>query len=247
MHEGLYLDLILAAIAGVLIYRLWAILGHRHGGERKRRWWFSVDVRTVREHPAKKAFARDESARKRFAKGHDAESDQANPDDPSAAGIPGTDASSASLARVLESIPSLDLERFLKGAALAFTVIVEAFSRGDSAALRELVSDEVFERFEAEIKRRSSEQSLQPTEVRSIISRDITRAWIADRLAYLEVKFVSQQSLAESSISLAKSFENGSFEGEDGSEDRSFEGNDIWVFSKSLASSDPNWLLTEAR
>lgn len=204
MHEEFFLDLILVAIAGVLVYRLWTVLGQRHGHESRRRWYFGL-----RQHPAKEELT-DKDAQA------------------SSSGVADESSGDPALEQILASLPSFDRQLFLQGARSAFKTIVEAFSRGDSATLGTLVSDEVLERFESEISR-GHRQPSTPLLVQEITKCELTRAWIKDRQAHLEVTFVSQQLPAGEGISLAKSLER----------------TDIWVFSKPLDSRGPNWLLTE--
>ena len=44
-------------------------------------------------------------------------------------------------------IPRFDPDQFLQGARAAFAMIVEAYAKGDKAALRPLLADEVFAQF----------------------------------------------------------------------------------------------------
>lgn len=248
MYEGFYLDLILVAIAGGLVYRLWTVLGHKHGQESRRRWYFDTRRAATKEELTGKDPA---DAPSGGASSDDAPSDDAPSRDAPYGGAPSEDAPSVdapsaagsschhaadkpsdnpALDQILALLPSFDRQQFLQGARSAFKTIVEAFSRGDSTTLRTLVSDEVFERFEEEIESRCQQDS-DPLEVREITTCELTQAWIKDRQSHLEVTFVSQQIPAGGEISLTKSLEK----------------SDIWVFSKPLASRDPNWLLAETR
>ena len=74
------------------------------------------------------------------------------------------------LAQGLDSIaaqdPSFDPRHFLSGARSAYEMIVQAFANGDRRALKDLLSSEVYESFEAVIRDREKHE--QKTETRFV-------------------------------------------------------------------------------
>ena len=58
---------------------------------------------------------------------------------------------------LLAADPSFDVARFLEGASAAYRMILEAFWRGDAAALRPFVDDHVYQTFSGAIEQRSKE------------------------------------------------------------------------------------------
>src|SRR3954452_25421398 len=87
---------------------------------------------------------------------------------------------------------SFDPRRFISGARSAYEMIVLAFANGDRRSLKDLLSSEVYDSFEAVIKdREKHEQKTEPRFV-SIDKAELVSAEPRDRAAQLTVRFVSQ-------------------------------------------------------
>ena len=135
---------------------------------------------------------------------------------------------------IAEKDSSFDPRHFLSGARSAYEMIVLAFANGDRRALRDLLSTEVYESFDAAIKER--ERADQKTETRfvSIDKAELIGAELRDRAVQLTVRFISQM------ISVTRDKAGNVV---DGSADKVADITDIWTFARDITSRDPNWKL----
>jgi len=142
------------------------------------------------------------------------------------------------LARGLDAIverdSSFDPRHFLSGARGAYEMIVLAFANGDRRALRDLLSSEVLESFDAAIKERERNEQKTETRFVSIDKAELVGAEMRDRTAQLTVRFVSQM------ISVTRDKAGNIV---DGNADRVADITDIWTFARDTTSRDPNWKL----
>jgi predicted lipid-binding transport protein (Tim44 family) len=129
---------------------------------------------------------------------------------------------------------SFDAKHFLSGARSAYEMIVLAFANGDRRALRDLLSSDVYESFEAAIKDREKHEQKTETRFVSIDKAELVAAELRDRLAQLTVRFVSQM------ISATRD-KSGTIV--DGNADKVADITDIWTFARDTTSRDPNWKL----
>jgi len=129
---------------------------------------------------------------------------------------------------------SFDPRHFLSGARSAYEMIVLAFANGDRRALKDLLSTEVYESFEAAIKDREKHEQKTETRFVSIDKAEIVSAETRDRTAQLTVRFVSQM------ISVTRD-KAGTIV--DGSPDKVADITDVWTFARDSTSRDPNWKL----
>jgi len=142
------------------------------------------------------------------------------------------------LARGLDAVvandPSFDPRHFLTGARSAYEMIVLAFANGDRRALRDLLSSEVYDSFDAVIKDREKHEQKTETRFVSIDTAELVSADLRDRTAQLTVRFVSQM------ISVTRD-KMGNIV--DGNPDKVADITDIWTFARDTGSRDPNWKL----
>ena len=104
----------------------------------------------------------------------------------------------------------------------------------DRRALKDLLSSEVYEGFEAAIKEREQRGEKVETRFASIDKAEIVSAETRDRSTQLTVRFVSQM------ISVTRD-KAGTIV--DGSPDKVADITDIWTFARDSTSRDPNWKL----
>jgi predicted lipid-binding transport protein (Tim44 family) len=130
--------------------------------------------------------------------------------------------------------PSFTPERFIDGARHAFEIIVKAFAEGDTATLRPLVSDEVYDTFAAVIRHRLSARETVDTRIERLQEPEIEEAHLDGRTAFITIKFVSGQ------VTVTRDAESKILEGDP---ERAVEHTDHWTFSRNTRSSDPNWIL----
>ena len=129
---------------------------------------------------------------------------------------------------------SFDPRHFLSGARGAYEMIVMAFANGDRRALRDLLSSEVYDSFDAAIKQRERQEQKTETRFVSIDKAAIVGAEARDRTAQLTVRFVSQM------ISVTRD-KAGTIV--DGNPDKVADITDVWTFARDITSRDPNWKL----
>ncbi len=215
MGDFQYFDIILfAMIAGFLVFRLRSVLGRRTGNERRRSGF--IRARATMSEPA--------ATGGEPAKGATIVPLAATP----------MDAVSQGLDRIGSADPDFDRARFLAGARGAFEIIVSAFAKGDKAALRPLLSDEVYRPFVATIDERSVARETPETRILRLASLDITAAELIGHSARVIIRFVSEQ------INVTRAADGSIVDGDPG---RPVEKTDYWTFTRDTRSADPNWVL----
>jgi predicted lipid-binding transport protein (Tim44 family) len=134
---------------------------------------------------------------------------------------------------------SFNGEHFVSGARTAYEMIVLAYAQGDRRTLRNLLSREVYEGFEAAIRERESKGETVESRFVAIDKSDITAAELRSRMAQITVRFVSQL------ISVTRDKAGNVIEG---NPEKVTDVTDVWMFARDLSSRDPNWKLvaTEA-
>jgi predicted lipid-binding transport protein (Tim44 family) len=210
-----YFDIILfAMVAGFLVLRLRSVLGRRTGNERRR----ELFVRRTRPAPEKGPALIEPN--------------------PSAAATataaPPADAVAEGLNQIHRADPSFDPSQFLEGARTAFEMIVTAFANADKAALRPLLSDEVFQQFITAIDERIAAKETLETRILRLDSADIVEAELLGRNAQVTVKLTSQQ------VNVTRAMDGSIV---DGDPEHPIEKTDYWTFARDTRSADPNWVL----
>ncbi|MCB8819214.1 Tim44/TimA family putative adaptor protein [Microvirga rosea] len=144
-----------------------------------------------------------------------------------------------SLDEIARSEPSFEAGSFLEGAKAAYEMIVTAFAQGDRKTLKDLLSRDVYEGFERAITERERRGEKVETTFVSIDKAEMAGAEVQGRNAQIVVRFLSKLITATRDASGAVV---------DGSPDTVVDVTDVWTFSRSLGSRDPNWQLiaTEA-
>jgi predicted lipid-binding transport protein (Tim44 family) len=143
-------------------------------------------------------------------------------------------AAAVGLDAVAAQDPDFDVKNFLTGARAAYEMIVTAFAQGDRRNLKNLLSKEVYDSFEAAIKDRESRAEKAETRFVSIDKSDITGAEVKAKTAHITVRFVSQL------VSVTRDRDGNVI---DGNPDKVTDVTDVWTFARDLASRDPNWKL----
>jgi predicted lipid-binding transport protein (Tim44 family) len=127
----------------------------------------------------------------------------------------------------------------IAGARAAYEMIVLAYAEGDRRALKNLLSRDVYEGFEAAIRERENKGETVETRFVAIDKSDIAGVELRGRTAQITVRFVSQL------ISVTRDKSGNVIEG---NPERVTDVTDVWTFARDLSSRDPNWKLvaTEA-
>jgi predicted lipid-binding transport protein (Tim44 family) len=148
-------------------------------------------------------------------------------------------ATAAGLDAILAADRSFDPRHFLTGARAAYEMIVVAFAQGDRRTLRESLSKDVYDSFDAVIHDRESRGETSETRFVSIDTTEIAGAELRGRTAQLTTRFVSQ---------LVSVTRDKSGNVTDGNPDKVTDVTDAWTFARDVTSRDPNWKLvaTEA-
>jgi len=134
---------------------------------------------------------------------------------------------------------SFDPQHFITGARAAYEMIVTAYAEGDRRTLKNLLSREVYEGFEAAIGEREKRGETVESKFVSIDKADIVGAEVRGRSAQVTVRFLSK---------LISATHDRSGSVIDGSDDKVTDVTDVWTFARDAGSRDPNWKLvgTEA-
>ncbi len=168
MPSDLFELIILAVVAGFLIFRLYSTLGQRVGFEPSEETKSSENIFTPQVKEEEPEIVEELPA-----------------------------SLSPSLKTLLEDLrerdPQFTLQKFLKGATQAFEMIVEAFAKGDLKTLSSLLGSEVYEEFKTNIDERQKNGEILDTTLVKIESVDLTEGEIQDQNVHLTVTFQTEQ------------------------------------------------------
>lgn len=155
---------------------------------------------------------------------------------PSASGIRATvmPGAAAGVAAIRTADPSFEPIGFAGGARAAFTTIVEAFAKGDTGPLRQLLDPQTFASFESAIRGRNERHEKAETTLIGFEASDIANAQMQGSFAEVTVRFVSEQ------INVLR---NADGQIADGNPNEVQKVVDLWTFRRDTQSNDPNWLL----
>lgn len=172
MNSQLLYIILLAMVAGIVLFRLYSVLGRRTGHERPPSERFERLGGTEPAKTAEPVLLPDNSA------------SQQSTADPAAAG----------LLDIKLADRNFDAAHFLDGAKRAYETIVTAFARGDRDTLRPLLSEEVLSAFDHVIGER--EKRKEKIEFTFIGFRDarIAGGTLKNNVADVTVSFAAQYS-----------------------------------------------------
>jgi len=227
------LNLVLAAVALMVIWRLRSVLGQRTGHERPpidpyanpRRTNGSNSAETSNGKILEFPYNKEDSEKKTDV--------AVEPKAPIWTGF--ADAASplaAGFEKLVQADPAFLPGSFIEGAKLAYEMIVEAFAKGDKPALRNLLSREVYDGFSKAIDSRS--QAGEKLEFQFVGFEKVEFATVAliEKRASIVVKFVSEM--------ISATFDKaGTLI--DGNPKEVRDITDIWTFERDVTQKDPNW------
>lgn len=182
MDQGLLEILVLAFIAGFILFKLYTTLGRRTGAERPAE---------PRPAPAQGELPAEPLAHAPFA--------------PAAQGGPASDG----LMAIVRADPNFDSEHFVTGARGAYELIVSAFAKGDREALKDLLTPRVFDSYVASITAREAKGEAGPELVR-LKTAEIIDASLQSSVARVTVRFEAE--LAEGAHGVRDAREKWTFE-----------------------------------
>lgn len=226
------LNLLILAVAVVILLRLRNVLGTRTGHERR------YDPYSATE-PTDKARRRADG--KVIPLPGSKPADEIYTADAAAPGEPvwkDVAEEGSALAKGLEKVAradrSFDVRDFLEGAKMAYEMIVTAFARGDRKALKPLLSRDVYEGFATAIAERERANETLETQLVGIDKAEIMAATVQGRRASITIKFLSQM------ITIKRNADGAVIEGDErGIRDIT----DVWTFERDVTARDPNWRL----
>lgn len=215
-------------IAAVVIFlQLRSVLGRRTGNERQP--FDPYSSKEVAESPD----SADRGKVVQLPRRDVSEEDESRFADIDSLSEPGTSLNMG-LRDILAADPNFDPKEFLKGARMAYEMVVMAFADGDRKALKNLLSREVYEGFDTAISEREIKGEVVKSTFVGIEKADIVNAELKDAEANLTLRIVSQLISAtyDKSGNLV-----------DGDAEAVAEVNDLWTFARDMRSRDPNWKL----
>lgn len=217
---------ILAMIAAFLGLRLYSVLGRRpeHDEEPMRRRIEQPDPSTQNRQPVNTRTAEGSQLAPRPR-------ELAQPE-------PSTfdNSAEAGVRAIIAADRRFDLAQFLAGSKAAYTMILEAFWRGDKDELRQLCDDDVFAGFESAIDARVAAGETIDARVIRIEEARIVDASIEAKTARITVRFMADIA------SVTRDADGNVIAG---SLDDAIEARDLWTFRRDITARDPDWLLDE--
>lgn len=145
----------------------------------------------------------------------------------------------AGLDAIVAADANFDAQHFITGARAAYEMLVTTFAEGDRRQLRNLLSREVFDGFDAAITEREGRGETAETRFVSVDGSTITAAELRKGTAQITVRFVSK---------LVSSTRDRNGTVIDGNAEKVTDVTDVWTFARDVSSRDPNWkvVATEA-
>jgi predicted lipid-binding transport protein (Tim44 family) len=140
------------------------------------------------------------------------------------------------LRSLISADPTFDVTQFLEGAKSAYRMILEAFWKGDEDTLGWLTEDHVRDAFVQSITDRAAAGHVLDNRLVSIERALITDAELNGRVARITVAFDAD---------IAAVTRDGEGTVVAGSTSDAVATHDVWTFTRTLKSSDPNWKLAD--
>lgn len=159
---------------------------------------------------------------------------EALPNAVSPAAIKADDPLGQTLTEIALQDRAFEMTHFLDGARQAYAMIIRAFAAGDRQTLRPLLADDVYESFESAIKAREDADQHMETRAIGNVKAAVIDARIEGKQAHVTVRFKADL------VSFIRDRDDKLI---DGNPTQAREVTDIWTFTRSLKSRDPNWLL----
>jgi len=162
-----YIDILLfGAVAGIILFRLWSVLGTRTGHEAP---------------PAEAEARRAPTAPAPAADNAPVIAPRPLPNYPAAA--------ARGLADIAGVTRNFDPESFMAGAAMAHERVIEAFAAGDRDELKMMLGDEVYAAFDRAIAAREARGLVASTVVVKAGTPQMVSAALKGRMAEIDVRY----------------------------------------------------------
>ena len=129
---------------------------------------------------------------------------------------------------------SFSVERFLVGARGAYSLVLEAYWKGDRQQLAELLSDEMLADFRAALESRAEAGERVDNRLIAIDQAEIVAASMNGTMAEITVRFDAEI------VAVTRDAEGRVISGDP---QQSVETHDLWTFSRHSSSPDPAWII----
>lgn len=223
------LNLLILAIAVVVILRLRSVLGKRTGNERPPLDPYAAQRRAEKPQPPGNVINLPQRDNAPENVGLE------KPVEPVWTGFAEAD---SSVAKGLEKIVAADNQfsarSFIDGAKVAYEMVVTAFAQGDRQSLKNLLSRDVYEGFARAIDDREKAGNILESRFVGIDKADFTAADLKGKRASITVRFIAEFISATL---------NKAGEVIEGDNKQVREITDVWTFERDTGSRDPNWKL----
>lgn len=211
-----------ALLAGYLIFRLWSVLGRETPEDMERRQRRFLDQENEQEKvdnviPLPE---RNPSREKEI------------PHDDLTPGV------REGIRKLQDQDATFQVDPFLKGAKGAYKIIIEAFASGDRETLKELLVEDVYQQFVKAIEEREKNHQEVGVHLESLEKMDIDAIDVVDKKAFITIRYRSRQVITT---------KDGSGEIIDNPAEISVPITDVWTFTRTIDSSDPNWQLSKTK
>jgi predicted lipid-binding transport protein (Tim44 family) len=140
------------------------------------------------------------------------------------------------LSAIVRAEPGFSPAEFIDGAKTAYSMILEAFASGDRETLRDLLTDDVYQVYDAAITAREKESLTQVTDLGRLRTTQIESAFIKDGIASLRVLYEAD---------IASALRDADGELVEGDPDLLASISEIWTYEREVGSPDPAWRLSE--
>jgi predicted lipid-binding transport protein (Tim44 family) len=223
------LNLLILAIAVVVILRLRSVLGKRTGNERPPLDPYAAQRRAEKPQPNGNVInmPQRENAPDNLGLEKPVEpvwSGYAEADSPVAMG----------LEKIAGSDRDFSTRIFVDGAKIAYEMVVTAFAQGDRQSLKNLLARDVYEGFAKAIDDREKAGNVVESRFVGIDKAEIANADLKGKKASITLRFVAE---------FISSTLNKAGEVIEGDPKQVRQVTDVWTFERDIASRDPNWKL----
>lgn len=223
------LNLLILAIAVVVILRLRSVLGKRTGNERPPLDPYAAQRRAEKPQPNGNVINMPQ---------RDGAPDNPVLDKPAEPVWSGYAEADSSVAKGLEKIADADRDFstrvFVDGAKVAYEMVVTAFAQGDRQTLKNLLARDVYEGFAKAIDDREKAGNVLQSRFVGIDKTEVTGADMKGRKASVTIRFIAEFISATL---------NKAGEVIEGDPKQVREVTDVWTFERDTSTRDPNWKL----
>lgn len=215
--------LFLVFVTGLLLYRLWNVLGTKNGHEKKGAFFLSEDTE-------ENVVVLDKI--EKSLKNNNEEENMTLPD-----------YQKRRLTPIFDNIKDFDADEFIENAEFAYEAIIDYFTKGDRKKLEPLLTKSVYDAFDNVLKEREKNKISYETEILEFISSDTEEAKVlenenGEKVAQITVLFKTKQVVVSFDAE-GKMIENQAR--------ISVIQKDEWTFEHVCESEDPTWLLSKTR